>query len=243
MTIDYLVCDINEDLVLGLRWLETVDPIINWKTRTWSWRDDKWPKDLVPVRAAMEAFTAMTARKARKRIVQGEIQSNDPPEWVKTEFACLWGARPDGYLPPRRPGLDYAFTMRDGWRPRREPQRRFSPEERRAFTSLADKETMNHRQGGWRWDISTSPQCSQMLWAAKAGDKKRPCHDYRGINAWMNDDQEPLPSIENMISQMSRYKYLTSIDLPKAYNQIRVADATITTSDGRTITLQEILAF
>lgn len=246
--IDYLICNISEDAVLGLRWLKTINPVIDWDKETWTWNPnhEKWPKELVPVRAALEAFTAM---KARQRIIQSGIQHNEPPEWVTREFLSIMGGRQPGDLPPHRPGYDYKVTMKDGWRPRREKQRRFSPEERRMFAELADQETMRHRTDpwgrhqGWRWRLSTSAQCSQMLWAAKAGGQKRPCHDYRGINSWMEDDQEPLPSIENMITQMSRFKYLTSIDLPKAYHEIRIAEGHITTTDGQKLTHAEVLAF
>lgn len=238
MTIDYLVCDINENIVLGLRWLKTVNPIIDWVKETWEWRDQKWPADIVRLRAVTEAYHAF---KARQRIVQSRVEFNEPPSWVKRDFPDVIRETRAGELPPHRPGFDYEFTMKQGWKPRREKQRKFSPLERRMFQTLAEEETHHHR--GWRWVTSRSPQAVQMLWAAKAGDEKRPCHDYRPINKWMESDVEPLPSIENILTQMSGYNYLTSIDLPKAYNQIRIADKSFTTEDGSRMTLQEALAF
>ena len=111
------------------------------------------------------------------------------------------------------------------------------------FEELAKQETNQFARQGWRWKFSRSPQCIQMLWAAKAGGQKRPCHDYRAINQWMKDDQGPLPSIEAMITDLAGARYLTSMDLPKAYHEIRIAEGGVTTADGQHVTYEEILAF
>lgn len=73
MKIRYALADIEDDIVLGLNWLREMDPDISWKKETISWREDPRPA----------IVTVVTARKARKRMVQSEIAHNEPPDWVK----------------------------------------------------------------------------------------------------------------------------------------------------------------
>lgn len=238
-SITYVIADITENLVLGINWLEHNDPIINWRNKTWAWRDAISNEH----RQVREISNTVMARKARARIIQSNIQANEAPEWALEMCGHIMRQRRPGELPPRRPGFDYKPVMKQGWRPRRERQRRYSPEEMRMFRKLAKQETNEHQPQGWRWKPSRSAQAVQMLWAAKAGGEKRPCHDYRPLNAWMEDDQEPLPSITAMITDMAGKRYLSSWDIPKAYHEIRIAEGTTTTSDGQVMTYQEILAF
>lgn len=204
-TIKYLVADIPEGMVLGFTWLQYANPDINWQRRAFRWRTPE---------------TVLKLRKARQRIIQGAIEANEPPAWVKTEFADVITPRKwDGELPPHRPGLDYELKLRPGFKPHREPNRSFSPKERRAFSELADQET-----AAGRWRLSNSPQAVQMLWAAKAGGAKRPCTDYRRLNKWIVDDAFPIPVIKDLMTDVAGKHYLTSLDLPRAYNEIRIKD-------------------
>jgi len=245
LTMTYLVADISEDIVLGLQWLEEHDPLIGWKTQSIEWRDSVGTE--IPIRQLAKALRARAARsvsldqsecsrsaepvigtqlstlrsrKARKRIVQDEIKFNDPPAWVLMNHADALGQRKPGTLPPRRPGWDYKVTMKPDFVPRKEKGRRFSPEERRMFEDLARVET-NNSPDGWRWTKSKSPQCSQMLWAAKAGGEKRPCTDYRRLNSGMIDDGWPLPKVKDMIDDAAGKPFLSSLDIPKAYYELR----------------------
>lgn len=243
MTIEYLVASIDEDIVLGLEWLRKYNPLIDWQREALEWREREQQEVLVR-RAARwlriyaeraealnsqsvderlvsgSQLSTLRARKARKRIVQDEIKYNDPPAWVLRDHAGALGTREPGTLPPRRPEWDYQVQMKPGFIPRKEKGRRFSPEERRMFADLAKVET-NNSPDGWRWTKSKSPQCSQMLWAAKAGGEKRPCTDYRRLNSGMVDDGWPLPKIKDMVDDAARHRHLSSLDIPKAYYELR----------------------
>jgi hypothetical protein len=204
-TIKYLIADIPEKMVLGFTWLCFANPDIDWPRRAFRWRKPE---------------TVLSMRKARQRIIQGEIQANEPPEWVKQEFKDVVTPRAwDGELPPHRPGLDYQVKLKPGFKPHREANRSFSPEERRLFAELEQKEVSARR-----WRTSNSPQAVQMLWAAKAGGEKRPCTDYRRLNQWIVDDAYPIPVIKDLMTDVAGCKYLTSLDLPRAYNEVRIAD-------------------
>jgi hypothetical protein len=199
--IQYLVCDIPEDMVLGMRWLAFANPAINWKTRQVTWTTDE------------------KARQQRTRIVQSAIEANEPPAWVLRDFQDVLQPRKTGTLPPHRPGIDYEVKLKPDFRPARQKNRSFSPGERRMFAELAEEETK-----AGRWRISDSPQAVQMLWAVKAGGKKRPCQDYRPINMGMVDDAYPIPIIRDLLTEAAGRQFYTSLDLPRAYNEIRIKD-------------------
>lgn len=207
--IRYALADIGEDVVLGLNWLKQMNPDVDWQQGTIKWRNE-------------EAATvlAVQGRKARKRIIQSEIASNDAPEWVKNKHRGVISEKAQGVLPPHRPGFDYVIKMKPEWTPKRERTRKFSHEERQMFKELAEKQVAD---GYWAPN-SRSPQCSQMLWAAKAGGKKRPCTDYRYVNTGIIDDAYPVPVIRDLMMDIAGKPFLTSLDLPNAYYNIRIGD-------------------
>lgn len=207
--ITYALAQIDEDAVLGLNWLKVMDPDISWKNETLKWRETAARKEII-----------VSARAARKRIVQSEIQHNEPPDWVKQKHAAIMIPRDKGRLPPSRGDMDYVIKMKPDWKPRRERPRKFSSEEKKMFQELAREQ----EEAGLWIPGSRSPQCAQMLWAAKAGGKKRPCHDYRHVNTGIEDDAYPIPVISDLMMDLAGKAYLTSLDLPNAYHNILISD-------------------
>lgn len=200
--IKYLVAPIPEGFVLGATWLAYADPDISWRRKALRWREEE---------------TVISARRARKRIIQSEVPYNEPPDWVKKKHPKVLDQSSNDTLPPHRPEFDYEVIMKPGFKPRKEPPRSYSAEERRMFRELGDRE---YKAGRWR--LGSGPQAVQMLWAAKAGNDKRPCHDFRPINPWIVDNVFPIPSIKEMMEDIGGSMYFTSLDLPKAYNKIRI---------------------
>jgi len=197
-TIKYLVADIPEEFVLGMTWLQYANPVVDWKQKKITWQDK--------------------AKRARQRIIQSDIRTNEPPSWVEKEFPSIFKDQTKT-LPRKRGTLDYHIELKPGFKPQRDKNRAFTPEENREFQKLAEQELKSGR-----WRFSNSPQAAQMLWAAKAGGKKRPCHDYRYINRWIVDDAFPVPLVKELMTDVAAKRWLTSLDIPKAYNEIRIAD-------------------
>jgi hypothetical protein len=210
-TIKYLLADIPEGMVLGRSWLGYANPDIDWATGKLRWRS---------MRKVLRArqINTVQARKARQQIIQGAIQYNEAPDWVKHEFPDVLAPQPKG-LPPSRPGFDYVVNLKPGFVAKRQPNRSFSPGERKMFAELEKCEVEAQR-----WELSQSEQAVQMLWAAKAGGEKRPCIDYRPINAWMVDNAFPIPVIKDLMTDIAGCTHISSLDLPKAYWSIRIAD-------------------
>jgi len=213
--IKYLVADIPEGFVLGLKWLQYANPLINWITGGIAWRD------MIPLAPARTdtSDTIIVARRARQRIIASDIAANETPEWVKKKHPRVLETKDVG-LPPRRGHLDYKIEMTADYRPRIQTQRRHPPEHEKMFRALAAEE-----ESAGRWvRYQGVEQAVNMLMAAKAGGELRPCIDYRETNRFMKNDGYPVPNMRDMITKISKSKVWTSLDLPKAYHHVRLAD-------------------
>ncbi len=234
-TVKYFVVDIDEEFVLGLSWLKYANPDVNWETGEVTWRHGGFKKTNPQQERETggeentPAVLPFKFRKARSRVVQGEIQANEPPAWVKEEFPKVLSKLHQDTLPPRRGDSDYKIQLKsqlvrpDGTveqcQPRQERRRRFSPQDTEILEALEKQEVA---QG--RWVKSKSPWAAEMLLAAKAGGKKRPCIDFRPLNRWIVNDAYPLPFTKDMLHEVARHSCLTSLDLPKAYWNVRLRD-------------------
>lgn len=67
---------------------------------------------------------------------------------------------------------------------------------------------------------SNSPWCSPVLLVKKPTGEFRFCFDGRGINEVTQHDSYPLPNINRILSNLRGAKYISSIDLRKAFWQI-----------------------
>ena len=52
----------------------------------------------------------------------------------------------------------------------------------------------------------------------------RVCIDYRGLNAVLEQDKYPLPNIQDMIDQLGKSKYFTTMDLSQGYFQVELEE-------------------
>lgn len=64
---------------------------------------------------------------------------------------------------------------------------------------------------------SNSPWSSPILMVRKKDGSYRPCFDGRKLNAITVKDSYPLPLIDNILNQLRDSRYLTSLDLTKAF--------------------------
>jgi Reverse transcriptase (RNA-dependent DNA polymerase) len=71
---------------------------------------------------------------------------------------------------------------------------------------------------------SSSPAASPILFVNKPDGSLRLCIDYRGLNEITIKDRYPLPLIHETLMRLEKAKYYTTLDLPSAYNLIRIKD-------------------
>ena len=69
---------------------------------------------------------------------------------------------------------------------------------------------------------SNSPWASPIVLVRKKDGTLRFCVDYRGLNSVTKSDKFPLPRIDDLLDQLGRSRYFTTLDLAAGYWQIRV---------------------
>ena len=69
---------------------------------------------------------------------------------------------------------------------------------------------------------SSSPLASPCFFVPKSNGKLRLCIDYRKLNAITKKNAFPIPLIDNLISQVTKAKIFTRLDLPNAYHHLRI---------------------
>lgn len=122
-------------------------------------------------------------------------------------------------LPPHRLGVDHEINLNPGTAPPFGPLYALSPKEL-------------HAQKEWIDDMltkgfirpSSSPAASTMLFVKKKEGSLRPCLDYRGLNKITIKDRYPLPLISETLTNISRAKIVTKIDIRDAYNLLRIKE-------------------
>ena len=70
---------------------------------------------------------------------------------------------------------------------------------------------------------STSPWTSPIIPLLKKDGGVRLCVDYRRLNEVTMDDRYPMPRVEELLEQMGKAKFISTLDLTKGYYQVSVA--------------------
>ena len=71
---------------------------------------------------------------------------------------------------------------------------------------------------------TTSPYASPVVLVVKKDGKNIFCVDYRRLNTVTVADNEPIPNIEELLTEIGDAKFFTKVDLSKGYWQIPVTD-------------------
>ena len=71
---------------------------------------------------------------------------------------------------------------------------------------------------------SSSDWASPIVLVPKKDKSLRLCVDYRRLNAVSKVEAYPMPHIDELIDQLGRAKYISTIDLTRGYRQVPVAE-------------------
>jgi hypothetical protein len=70
---------------------------------------------------------------------------------------------------------------------------------------------------------SKSPWTSPIVPVKKKDCSLRLCVDYRRLNQVTAEDRYPMPRVEELLEQLGKAKYITTLDLTQGYYQVSVA--------------------
>jgi transposase InsO family protein len=145
-----------------------------------------------------------------------EIRTIVPAEYH--EFLPMFLAKNHRALPPRRL-YDHAIPLQDNTTPPFGPLYGLS---RNELETVREWIHDNLSKGFIR--ASSSPAASPILFVKKPDGSLRLCVDYRGLNEITVKDRYPLPLIQETLMRLEKAKYYTTLDLPSAYNLIRIKE-------------------
>uniref|UniRef100_A0A3B1JZA6 ribonuclease H n=1 Tax=Astyanax mexicanus TaxID=7994 RepID=A0A3B1JZA6_ASTMX len=199
----------EHQLILGLPWLKTHDPVISWsKGEIISWSPHCHTNCLGLDKLAVQS-TSVESPNA--------IDSPDVPSEY-SDFLGVFSKTNATKLPPHRP-CDCSIDLVEG---STLPKVRIYPitlDEEKAMEEYISEAL---EQGFIR--PSKSPVGSGFFFVKKKDGGLRPCIDYRGLNDITHKFAYPLPLIPVALEQLRNASFFTKLDLRSAYNLVRIRE-------------------
>ena len=162
---------------------------------------DKWRKEELARSIGPTDTLDRTQRQELINFLQGHhltfaLQENERGETDLIEFDIETGDAPPRRCAPRR----MPFAVRE--------------EVARQLKTMQDAHVIQP---------SASPWASPVVMVRKKDGSHRFCIDYRNLNAVTKQDTFPLPRIDDLLDQLGKCKYFSTLDLASGYWQIKVA--------------------
>ena len=238
----------GEDLILGCLWLSTFEPKFNWRDtaintsflpiviRSMDWRKS-WVKPMIA--RTVQGRRIQTKWKCQYKAIFQELKQEYSLHGVSTELAIqarkfqqevealeeyqrhtrIFDKVESKKLPLPRP-WDHAITLK--------------PDTPDTIDSMVYPLPPKDDYTLWEWLIeeeekgcirpSILPIASPFFFPLKAGRRRRPVHDYRGINKWNVCNRYPLPLIPELIVKVQEAFVFSKFDVERGFLKIYIKD-------------------
>ncbi|KAI0998192.1 hypothetical protein K3495_g10001 [Podosphaera aphanis] len=219
----------SHQVILGLPWLESVNPDIDWISKTIRHRPYGYASPTnnqnITTNAAMSSdlinnkdhITESTISSLARNDAQEEDVNTTIPEnlkFLKAAFSKESAAK----LPPLREGIDMSIEIPDGKLPRVIPMSRMSEKEK-----IEAKEQINDLlMKGWIRRCKAQAPANVLFVKKPHSQDLRMCMDYRSLNAITKKDKYPVPNINDLLDKLRGARYFTRLDIISAYNMIHI---------------------
>lgn len=204
---DFIVSPIRiAHLILGMPFLDKVQPVVDWSARTLAPRDTT---DKTSDQATAWLYTAITT-------AEPPTETELPAEYA--HYKDVFDKGQADKLPEHRQ-FDHAIQLSSDKVPPAGPIYALSPREREELMAYLRE---NLDKGFIR--ESRSPAGAPVLFVKKKDGSLRLCVDYRKLNAMTIKNKYPLPLIGDVIDQIRGSTVFTKLDLRGAYNLVRIAE-------------------
>ncbi|KAI0994307.1 hypothetical protein K3495_g13875 [Podosphaera aphanis] len=238
---------ISYDAILGLPWLESVNPDIDWTTKKVTQRQLHPTPNLshttsentrpysqssssIPTRTTSnlspEYLLLSELNQPNETFVnalsQSDAQQEDDTVVIPNNLKFLseaFSKSSAANLPPYRDGFDMTIDIPDGKLPRVIPMSRLSEREKEE----AKKQTNELIEKGWIRRCKAQAPANVLFVRKPHSQELRMCMDYRRLNSITTKDRYPVPNINDLLDKLRGAKYFTRLDIISAYNMIRIA--------------------
>lgn len=239
MDIDFFVTKLDSPTtaVLGLDWLTTFNPLVDWSARTLTFPTAAPTSPPTPPPAPDPPSVSIIGAAAFVRAahlpgsttfrLQLRAASDSSPETSPDlstipqeyhDFADVFSEAMAKTLPDHRP-YDLKIELEEGKPIPPGPIYSLSPAELLALRKFIDE----HLSAGLIRQ-SSSPHGAPVLFVKKKDGSLRLCVDFRALNKLTKKDHYPLPLITDLLDSPGRARIYTKIDLRHAYHLVRIAD-------------------
>lgn len=210
------------NVILGMPWLRTHNPQIDWikerivlnQCRCGS--DRKAPKGAKKRTPPREELCA-TSPEENEDQAQASLLKKIPVEYK--EYEDLFREGPKNEALPKHQPWDHEIPLEEGKTPPFGPLYQQSEKELAILKEYID---VNLEKGFI--EPSTSPAASPVLFVPKKNGKLRLCVDYRALNAITIKDRYALPLVNELQDRLRGAQWFTSLDMRGAYNLIRIKE-------------------
>ncbi len=242
------------DAILGLAWLQTLNPTIDWNTQSISLIHDgrrhtfTTTTDPVSLHVTLNQLNTLllTPSALKQTLRRKEVESlilihrtpdnpGSPPH--------LASISTDDFDPLRKSLLTefkdvFPPELPPGLPPQRDVDHKIElvPDAKpviRPTYSMSAKELeelskqLNDLETAGYIRPSKSPYASPVLFVKKKDGTTRMCIDYRALNSLTIKNRYPLPRIDELFDRLQGSKYFTKLDLRQGYHQIRISESDI----------------
>ena len=209
----FFVTQLKYDAVLGLPWLCSVNPVIDWKNLSVQFRSVATKPSVISLSALVDTPASDVA--SSEEDVEFPLPPGVPSEYAK--FASVFYEPKNQALPPHRP-YDLEIKLKDPNKiPPALPLYHLSHKEQQVLKGWIDE---NLAKGFIR--PSNSPAAAPIFFTKKKDGSLRPCIDYRALNANTVPDKHPLSLISHFLDRVAGSTCFTKLDLKGAFNLIRM---------------------
>jgi hypothetical protein len=209
------------DMVLGMPWLEVLNPIPNFYSKTIRFAPNRSRRDPIRTINVREMEDEFRDKKSDKYVMHvtsldQEDKENWPPEYEDLRGFCN---EEEAAKLPSLEGISMGIELLPDKKPPYGPLYNLSRTEMDVLKKYID----DYLKRGWIRH-SKSPAGAPILFSKKKDGGLRLCVDYRGINAITIKNRHPLPLIQESLDRLGQATIFTKIDLRDAYHRIRIKE-------------------
>jgi hypothetical protein len=226
-----VVCDLRRYKVyLGLPWIDSCDPKINYASRRVLFRGKKYQGQKFFRKIGIEDATDFEKSMRDPSVdvyacLVGSVSHSGPykaiPDQLPPQYAEFVdvASEEDSTVLPEHGHHDLAINLVPDSSPPHRPLYNLSQAELVILRKYLDE----YLARGWIRE-SKSPAGAPILFVKKKDGSLRLCVDYRGLNKITIKNRHPLPLIMESLDRLARAKFYTKIDAREAYHRIRIRE-------------------